>query len=110
MLLSQRNRLIDIADPIGFLTADYTCTGAYNLSHFCNAEYDRIVAEAAKTVDADARYKLYADAGNILAEQAANVWLVNEQATDAVRTNVLGYVQDPLSRYVLTANTAKSGS
>ena len=110
MLLSQRNRLIDIADPIGFLTADYTCTGAYNLSHFCNAEYDRIVAEAAKTVDADARYKLYADAGNILAEQAVNVWLVNEQATDAVRTNVLGYVQDPLSRYVLTAKTAKSGS
>ena len=38
------------------------------------------------------------------------MWLVNEQATDAVRTNVLGYVQDPLSRYVLTAKTAKSGS
>lgn len=110
MLLSQRNRLIDIADPIGFLTADYTCTGAYNLSHFCDPEYDRIVAEAAKTVDPDERYKLYADAGNILAEKAVNVWLVNEQATDAVRTNVLGYVQDPLSRYVLTAKTAKSGS
>lgn len=110
MLLSQRNRLIDIADPIGFLTADYTCSGTYNLSHFCNAEYDRIVAEAANTVDADARYKLYAEAGNILSEQAVNVWLVNEQATDAVRSNVLGYVQDPLSRYVLTAKTAKSAT
>ncbi|HEY9355199.1 MAG TPA: ABC transporter substrate-binding protein, partial [Arthrobacter sp.] len=108
--LSQRNRLIDIADPIGFLTADYTCSGSYNLSHFCNADYDRIVGEAAKTVDPDERYKLYADAGNILAEQAVNIWLVNEQATDAVRTSVLGYVQDPLSRYVLTAKTAKSAS
>ena len=68
------------------------------------------MAEAAKTVDPDERYKLYEDAGNILAEEAVNVWLVNEQATDAVRTNVLGYVQDPLSRYVLTAKTAKSGS
>ena len=110
MLLSQRNRLIDIADPIGFLTADYTCAGTYNLSHYCDAEFDRIVGEAAKTVDPDERYKLYADAGNLLSDEAVNVWLVNEQATDAVRTNVLGYVQDPLSRYVLTAKTAKTGS
>jgi peptide/nickel transport system substrate-binding protein len=110
MLLSQRNRLIDIADPIGFLTADYTCAGTYNLSHFCDPEYDRTIAEAAKTVDTGQRYELYAKAGQILKDQAVNAWLVNEQATDAVRTNVLSYAQDPLSRYVLTAKTAKSGS
>ena len=110
MLLSQRNRLIDIADPIGFLTADYTCKGTYNLSHFCDPEYDRIIAAAATTVDTNERYKLYAEAGQILKDKAVNAWLVNEQATDAIRTNVLSYVQDPLSRYVLTAETAKSGS
>jgi peptide/nickel transport system substrate-binding protein len=110
MLLSQRNRLIDIADPIGFLTADYTCKGTYNLSHFCDPEYDRIIAEAATTVDTNERYKLYAEAGQILQDKAVNAWLVNEQATDAVRTNVLSYVQDPLSRYVLTAKTAKAAS
>jgi peptide/nickel transport system substrate-binding protein len=110
MLLSQRNRLIDIADPIGFLTADYTCKGTYNLSHFCDEEYDRIIADAAKTVDTKERYKLYAEAGQILQDKAVNAWLVNEQATDATRTNVLNYVQDPLSRYVLTAKTAKAAS
>ena len=110
MILSQRNRLIDIADPIGFLTADYTCKGTYNLSHFCNEEYDAIIAEAARTSNTEERYKLYAKAGQILDDQAVNLWLVNEQATDAVRSNVLSYVQDPLSRYVLTAQTAKSGS
>jgi ABC-type transport system substrate-binding protein len=36
---------------IGFLTADYTCAGTYNLSHFSNPEYDRIIGEAATTVD-----------------------------------------------------------
>ncbi|MFE4082598.1 ABC transporter substrate-binding protein [Paenarthrobacter sp. YIM B13468] len=110
MILSQRNRLIDIADPIGFLTADYTCKGTYNLSHFCNEEYDATIAEAAKTSNTEERYKLYAKAGEILDDQAVNLWLVNEQATDAIRSNVLAYVQDPLSRYVLTAQTAKSGS
>ncbi|QDG66902.1 ABC transporter substrate-binding protein [Pseudarthrobacter sp. NIBRBAC000502772] len=110
MLLSQRNRLIDIADPIGFLTADYTCKGTYNLSHFCDPEYDRIIAEATKTVDTNERYKLYAKAGQILQDKAVNAWLVNEQATDAIRTSVLSYVQDPLSRYVLTARTGKAAS
>ncbi|WP_253182749.1 ABC transporter substrate-binding protein [Arthrobacter sp. SW1] len=110
MLLSQRNRLIDIADPIGFLTADYSCEGSYNLSHFCDAEYDRLIGEASRAADSKERYKLYARAGKILDEQAVNLWLVNEQATDAVRKEVQGFVQDPLSRYVLTAQTAKSGS
>jgi len=110
MILSQRNRLIDIADPIGFLTADYTCKGTYNLSHFCDDGYDQLIAKAAQTANTEERYKLYAQAGGILDDQAVNLWLVNEQATDAVRSNVLSYVQDPLSRYVLTADTAKSGS
>ena len=56
------------------------------------------------------RYKLYAEAGQILQDKAVNAWLVNEQATDAIRTDVLSYVQDPLSRYVLTAKTAKTAS
>lgn len=110
MLLSQRNRLIDIADPIGFLTADYTCKGTYNLSHFCDEEYDKIIRQAAQTNSPEERYRLYAQAGKILDSQAVNIWLVNEQATDAVRNDVQSYVQDPLSRYVLTAQTAKSGS
>ncbi|CAI3802373.1 ABC transporter substrate-binding protein [Pseudarthrobacter sp. MM222] len=110
MVLSQRNRLIDIADPIGFLTADYTCDGSYNLSHFCDQDYDAAISKAATTADADQRYRLYAEAGKILQERAVNVWLVNEQAIDAVRADVQSHVQDPLSRYVVRAETAKTGS
>lgn len=110
MLLSQRNRLIDIADPIGFLTADYTCDGTYNLSHFCDQAFDRLVTEAGTTTDTTERYELYAQAGQILEDQAVNAWLVNEQAIDAVAADVTGYEQDPLARYVLTAQTGKAGS
>jgi peptide/nickel transport system substrate-binding protein len=110
MVLSQRNRLIDIADPIGFLTADYACDGEYNLSHFCNEDYDRLLKQAAQTADAPERYRLYGEAGRILQEQAVNVWLVNEQAIDAVRSDLSGHVQDPLARYVLRAETTRSGS
>ncbi|HEX2291132.1 MAG TPA: ABC transporter substrate-binding protein [Pseudonocardiaceae bacterium] len=110
MVLSQRNRLIDIADPIGFLTADYTCDGAYNLSHFCDEKYDKLIVRAARTGDVEERYRLYGKAGRLLEEQAVNVWLVNEQAIDVVRSDVGSYVQDPLARYVLTADTTKATS
>ncbi len=46
MILSQRNRMIDIADPIGFLQSDYTCDGGYNLSHYCSKDYDALIQKA----------------------------------------------------------------
>ncbi|MHC6178029.1 ABC transporter substrate-binding protein [Glutamicibacter sp. X7] len=108
MLLSQRNRMIDIANPIGFLQADYTCEGSYNLSGYCNPEYDKLVSAAAAEKDEKARNDLYRQAGQLLADDAVNVWLVNEQAIDGVRTEVSGYVQDPLTRYVMTKDLAKT--
>ncbi|MET0871774.1 MAG: hypothetical protein ABWX89_05515 [Paeniglutamicibacter terrestris] len=108
MVLSQRNRMIDIADPIGFLQADYTCAGGYNLSHYCNKDFDALVTQAAGESDAAARHTLYRQAGDILSKDAVNVWLVNEQAIDAVGESVQGYVQDPLTRYVFTKDLAKT--
>lgn len=108
MILSQRNRMIDIADPIGFLQADYTCEGGYNLSHYCNKDYDKLIFQATTETDETKRHDLYRQAGDILAADAANVWLVNEQAIDAVGNSVQGYVQDPLTLYVLTKDLAKT--
>jgi peptide/nickel transport system substrate-binding protein len=108
MILSQRNRMIDIADPIGFLQADYTCEGGYNLSHYCNKDYDKLVGQAQVEKDQAKRNDLYRQAGDILAKDAVNVWLVNEQAIDGVGSKVQGYVQDPLTRYVMTKDLAKT--
>lgn len=108
MILSQRNRMIDIADPIGFLQADYTCEGGYNLSHYCNKDYDKLVGQAQVEKDQTKRNDLYRQAGDILAQDAVNVWLVNEQAIDGVGSKVQGYVQDPLTRYVMTKDLAKT--
>ncbi|NQD40490.1 ABC transporter substrate-binding protein [Glutamicibacter halophytocola] len=108
MILSQRNRMIDIADPIGFLQADYSCEGGYNLSHYCNKDYDQLIDQALVEKDEAKRHDLYRQAGDILAKDAVNVWLVNEQAIDGVGSQIQGYVQDPLTRYVLTKDLAKT--
>ncbi|KUM31152.1 ABC transporter substrate-binding protein [Glutamicibacter mishrai] len=108
MILSQRNRMIDIADPIGFLQADYSCEGGYNLSGYCNKDYDQLISQALVEKDEAKRHDLYRQAGDILAKDAVNVWLVNEQAIDGVGSQIQGYVQDPLTRYVLTKDLAKT--
>ncbi|MGQ3383361.1 ABC transporter substrate-binding protein [Glutamicibacter sp. TV12E] len=108
MILSQRNRMIDIADPIGFLQADYSCEGGYNLSGYCNKDYDQLISQALVEKDEAKRHDLYRRAGDILAKDAVNVWLVNEQAIDGVGSQIQGYVQDPLTRYVLTKDLAKT--
>ena len=68
----------------------------------------RCRAQAARTGDVQQRYRLYGEAGRILEEEAVNVWLVNEQAIDALGSTVQGHVQDPLTRYVLTKDLAKT--
>ena len=55
----------DFVDAINFLEL-WTCKSGNNSTNFCSKEYDAKIEEARKTVDNDARYKLYADAEQIL--------------------------------------------
>ena len=45
--LLSRGYLVDLGDPLGFLTSDYTCDGGYNIAHYCDPEIDQMVKEAA---------------------------------------------------------------
>ena len=56
LFLMSRNHLVDVADPIAFLTADYTCEGGFNVSNYCDPAVDALVdAGARATVDPAAR-------------------------------------------------------
>lgn len=102
MSLLSRNQLTDIADPIGFLTADYTCAGTYNITQFCDSEIDAKITEAGKTTDPAARNAIYADVAEQLQSDAVTIFLVHEQTLAARRVSVDGFVDDPLGRYAVT--------
>ena len=102
MALLSRNHLTDIADPVGFFEADYTCNGSYNISHFCDQAIDNQIAQANAAQASDERYRIYADLAAQLQEEAVTVFLVNEQTTAAYRNNVENFVDDPLVRYAVT--------
>ncbi|WP_020579368.1 ABC transporter substrate-binding protein [Actinopolymorpha alba] len=100
--LLSRNHLTDIADPIGFLTADYTCKGTYNISHYCDPSFDAKIKTANAESDAKARYAIYAELAKRLQDEAVTAFLVHEQTVAARRSTVKGFVDDPLARYAVT--------
>lgn len=102
LALLSRNHLTDIADPIGFLEADYTCKGTFNISQYCDPAFDAKLAQANGEKDPDARYRIYAELAKQLQEQAITVYLVNDKLIAARRAGVQNFVDDPLARYALT--------
>jgi peptide/nickel transport system substrate-binding protein len=102
MALLSRNHLTDIADPIGFLDADYTCKGSFNISHYCDPAFDARLAQANGEKDPAARYAIYAELAKQLQEKAVTVFMVSDKTIAARRSGVQNFVDDPLGRYALT--------
>lgn len=106
MSLLSRNYTIDIPDPIGALTADYTCKGTYNISHYCDAQVDQELAGAATMDKAESRYAVYAKVAQKLQDDAVTVYLVHPQTITATRSTVKNFQNDPLARVAITSALA----
>ncbi|MGW3562482.1 ABC transporter substrate-binding protein [Streptomyces sp. NPDC000941] len=100
--LLSRNHLGDMPDPLGYLTADYTCKGSYNLSHYCDPKTDALIKKAASAKDPEARYADYAKVAAELQSRAVDVFLVHETESVAVASGLKGFAVHPY--YTLTAN------
>lgn len=101
--LLSRGFLVDVADPGGYFNSDWTCGGVYNIAHYCDKQTDQMIKDALATQDQDARNQKYAEIAARLQSQAASVFLVHEQETWGLRTDVKGFKPHPLDYYVLTA-------
>jgi peptide/nickel transport system substrate-binding protein len=102
MALMSRGYLTDIADPYGFLLADYSCGGSYNMSHYCSEEVDAQLEKAAALSDPQARYEIYAHLAKKFFDEANTVYLVNETSVDARSERVKNYEMHPLVYYLVT--------
>jgi peptide/nickel transport system substrate-binding protein len=108
MTLLSRNHLNDIADPMGFLSADYTCAGRYNISHFCDHALDAKIASANTMADPADRNAVYGEVAQYLEGNAVTAFVVHEQTLAAHNASVQGFVDDPLARYAVTAGVTRT--
>ena len=102
MALLSRGYLTDVADPFGFLTADYSCGGSYNMSHYCSKDVDAQITNAASLGDPQARYEIYAQLAKKFFDEAVTVYLVNETLIDLRSQRVKNHEIHPLVYYLMT--------
>jgi peptide/nickel transport system substrate-binding protein len=72
----------------------YPC--AANRNGYCNPELDEILAAAGSTTDTDERIELYSQADEIIWDDAVGMYPMLLNATYAWRSDVTGFVPDPL--------------
>ena len=101
LFLMSRNHLTDVADPIAFLTADYTCEGGFNVSNYCEPSVDAMLDAARSNADPAARNAAYAEVAAKLQDEAVTAFLVHVQHIEAVSEEVQNYRIHPLGHYLL---------
>jgi peptide/nickel transport system substrate-binding protein len=104
MAFMSRGYLTDVPEPIGVLSADYTCSGSYNMSHYCVAETDKSIAQISSLTEAKERYKAYASIAKKLNDDAVSIYLTHESLFDAVNKAVKSFRPHFLSYRVLTTD------
>ena len=90
----------DNGDPDNFLNTLLSCAAVKqgsNSSKFCNAEFDKLVTEAAQITDHEKRVELYKQAQVLFKEQAPWVTIAHSTTYFPVRKEVTGYTISPFS-------------
>lgn len=107
LVLGSRNYMIGAADPLSVISSDFTCEGGYNLSLYCDPEFDAKVDEALGISDTQDRNSKAAALSAELVDSAVVLPVLHDQAHLATR-GYTGLATDPREVWLLTPNlTAK---
>ena len=85
----------DFADPVDVLEL-FLGKGANNQTGWANPEYERLIAEAARTLDPERRFEVFQQAEALLLEEAPIAPLYFEAKTYLIHSAVKGWVLAPL--------------
>ncbi|MCR4673241.1 MAG: ABC transporter substrate-binding protein [Lachnospiraceae bacterium] len=80
----------------------YYTTSGNDFTNFSNEEYDKIYDQAVASIDEDEKMELYGQLQQILAEEAASVFIEDPADFVALSADFTGYVSYPLSAIDLT--------
>ncbi len=98
----------DFADPFMFMNYWFdSANGGLpgNRSFYSNPEVDRLIRHAAVVTDIDERTRLYREAQHIVVDEAAYVYLYQQNYQVAMRDNVVGYVFNPMLVDIFNVDT-----
>ncbi len=92
----------DNGDPDNFFFLDSCNDGkpiSNNITKWCNAEYNDLLAKARLVPDQSARAKMYERMQEIEHEEAPELLVAHSIVSEVMRANVVGYKQSPLGTH-----------
>jgi oligopeptide transport system substrate-binding protein len=78
----------------------FTCGGGNNDQQYCNPAFDELITQAAAEADQDAQRDLYEQAGRILADDAASLFLRWGVSSQLIKPYVGGLTTTPMDSQV----------
>lgn len=87
----------------GAIPSEANKGAGFNYNRYCDAEVDKLIAEAGSNVDQEKRAAAYRKIFEKVNEQVLNVWIYDRADIDAFRKNVVGTKHHPWSS--ITWNT-----
>ncbi|MDO4631419.1 MAG: ABC transporter substrate-binding protein [Corynebacterium sp.] len=104
VVLGNRNYGLGAADPVSFLSSDYTCDGGYNLSQYCNPDIDNEINSALEIANVDERYAKAAEIGAKIVADNAVIPIAHENSVISYK-NLEGVDFDTYERKLVTKDT-----
>jgi dipeptide transport system substrate-binding protein len=92
----------DNADPDNFLTPNLACSavqGGGNKARWCDADFDKVIGEAARSLDPAKREALYKHAQHIVFDAVPVIPLVWPESTVVVDKRLQGFVPSPMYHF-----------
>ncbi|MDI2028864.1 ABC transporter substrate-binding protein [Saccharopolyspora sp. TS4A08] len=105
VVIGARNYSVDTGDPISYLSSDWTCDGAYNLSRLCDPAIDAAV-DAARSAPIEERERAAVRIAEQVIGTDAVVPIAHERTRIGVAPGVRGVAQDGFDHRLITAETA----
>lgn len=88
------------SDPDDFLFNVFYTDNGGNLGNYSNAELDALLEEGRRVADQEERRAIYAEAQQLILEEAPHVFLFHSSQFEALRADVMGYEHFPNTSYL----------
>lgn len=103
-VIVSRNTLLDMGDPLSFLSQDFTCAGGFNIAQVCDPAVDELIAQGMQ-LTGDERRQATMDAEAAILQLDVAVPLVHERVVQAETGTFTDIIRDPLERRLITEYT-----
>jgi peptide/nickel transport system substrate-binding protein len=104
-----RATVLDSGDPVAYLYSDFSCTGSFNISQFCDPRVDAALATAAVVPAGPERRAAIAAAESLILARDAAIPLLHELVIQGESARVGGVERDPRERALITSRTGITG-